>query len=71
MGYKVLLLMCALLAGMGVVQLDLPSTAVAWLIIWPMGTVVWYVFLGCVYITCFEWWLKEIYPSMKVKGDRL
>ena len=69
MGYLLVLIVAAVLGAATVVSLGVPDPAVGWLIIWPMYTGVLYVFLGIGYIVGIEWWLKDKYPSMGIKGD--
>lgn len=69
MGYCMLLLSAALIAGGSIVVMDLPSLAVAWLVLWPLYTGMLYLCMGGVYVMCFEWWMKDIFPSMKIKAD--
>ena len=69
MGYLIVLLIAMGLSAATVVALGVPDAAVAWLIIWPMYTGVLYVILGIGYIVGIEWWVKEKYPSMGIKGD--
>ena len=70
MGYYALLLSAALIAGGSVAVLDLPSLVVAWLVLWPLYTGMLYLCMGGVYVMCFEWWIKDLFPSMGIKVDK-
>ena len=70
MGYIITLIVAALIAACSIVVLDLPSQASAWLVLWPLYTGILYLCIGGVYVMVFEWWLKEFFPSMGIKGDK-
>lgn len=66
------LLVCAVIVGgMSAALCGAPSGAMAALILWPVFSAIAMVCFTVIYVAFFEWWLKDIHPSLGIdtKGD--
>ncbi len=52
-------------------MLDEGGIAMRLVIYWPLMTITIVLALACMYMVCFEWWLKDFSPWFEIKGEKI